>query len=76
MNPTYSKNVAGMPTNVKRILANLCFFLVYIPVSFFGLAIKITSLNIGRAQLYLAIIPRARMGSESIAHEAEGRMGY
>ena len=25
---------------------------------------------------YLAIIPRARMGSESIAHEAEGRMGY
>ena len=21
-------------------------------------------------------IPRARMGSESIAHEAEGRMGY
>ena len=26
--------------------------------------------------LYLTIIPRARMGSESIAHEAEGRMGY
>ena len=26
-------------------------------------------------QLY-QIIPRARMGSESIAHEAEGRMGY
>ena len=25
---------------------------------------------------YLAIIPRARIGSESIAHEAEGRMGY
>ena len=25
---------------------------------------------------YLKIIPRARMGSESIAHEAEGRMGY
>ena len=24
---------------------------------------------------YLTIIPRARMGSESIAHEAEGRMG-
>ena len=23
---------------------------------------------------YLTIIPRARMGSESIAHEAEGRM--
>ena len=26
--------------------------------------------------IYLTIIPRARMGSESIAHEAEGRMGY
>ena len=26
--------------------------------------------------IYLAIIPRARMGSESVAHEAEGRMGY
>ena len=25
---------------------------------------------------YLTIIPRARMGSETIAHEAEGRMGY
>ena len=25
---------------------------------------------------YLTIIPRARMGSESIPHEAEGRMGY
>ena len=25
---------------------------------------------------YLTIIPRARMGPESIAHEAEGRMGY
>ena len=25
---------------------------------------------------YLTIIPRARMGSQSIAHEAEGRMGY
>ena len=26
--------------------------------------------------VYLKIIPRARMGYESIAHEAEGRMGY
>ena len=25
---------------------------------------------------YLTTIPQARMGSESIAHEAEGRMGY
>ena len=27
-------------------------------------------------QRYLTIIPRARMGSEAIAHEAEGLMGY
>ena len=26
--------------------------------------------------VYLTIIPRAQMGSESIAHETEGRMGY
>ena len=26
--------------------------------------------------LYLTIIPRARMGSESMAREAEGRVGY
>ena len=25
---------------------------------------------------FLTIIPRALVGSESIAHEAEGRMGY
>ena len=25
---------------------------------------------------YLTIIPQARMGSESIAHEAEGQMGF
>ena len=29
-----------------------------------------------KKKYYLTIIPRARMGSESIAHEAEGRMGY
>ena len=29
-----------------------------------------------RIHLYLTIIPRARMGSEAIAHEAECRMGY
>ena len=26
--------------------------------------------------VYLTIIPRARMGYKSIAHEAEGRIGY
>ena len=28
------------------------------------------------AERYLTVIPRARMDSESIAYEAEGRMGY
>ena len=32
--------------------------------------------NHTRRLLYLTIIPLARMGSESIAHEAEGRVGY
>ena len=27
-------------------------------------------------KLYLTTIPQARMGAESIAHEAKGRMGY
>ena len=31
--------------------------------------------SVGLAE-YLTIIPRARMGFESIAHEAEGRMGH
>ena len=31
---------------------------------------------IGQKIDYLTIIPRARMGCESIACEAEGRMGY
>ena len=30
----------------------------------------------GFKEKYLTIIPRARMGSDSIVHEAEGRMGY
>ena len=33
---------------------------------------RMTFLN----SLYLTIIPRARMGSESIAHSAFGLMGY
>ena len=31
---------------------------------------------IGQKIDYLTIIARARMGCESIAHEAEGQMGY
>ena len=44
--------------------------------------IRLRLVNIGeysprlRLGEYLTIIPRARMGYESIAHEAEGRMGY
>ena len=30
----------------------------------------------GSSWMYLTIIPWARMGCESIANEAEGRMGY
>ena len=40
---------------------------------------KVSGLSRNRPQIsinYLAIIPRARMGYESIAHEAAGRMGY
>ena len=29
-----------------------------------------------KVHVYSTIIPRAQMGSESIAHEAEGQMGY
>ena len=36
----------------------------------------ICQLNIVCVNGYLTIIPRARMGYESIAHEAEGRVGY
>ena len=32
--------------------------------------------HVGHHRLYLTIIPLALMDSESIAHEAEGRMGY
>ena len=32
--------------------------------------------RVSEKRRYLTIIPRAPMGSESIAHEAEGRMGY
>ena len=43
-----------------------------------GLLLKIpggTLLQI-QTDIYLTIIPRAWMGSASIAHEAEGHMGY
>ena len=33
-------------------------------------------INYGKLKRYLTIIPRARMGSESKAHDAEGRMDY
>ena len=41
--------------------------LVCIPYSYFMLSIK---------KIYLTIIRWVRMGSELIAHEAEGRIGY
>ena len=39
-----------------------------------GLALYPTKLF--KDPYFLTIIPRARMGSEPIAHDAEGRMGY
>ena len=42
----------------------------------FGNSNQETNLRIHACIEYLTIIPRARMGSESIAHEAEGRVGY
>ena len=32
--------------------------------------------GISLVEVYLTVIPRVQMGSESIAHEAEGRIGY
>ena len=59
---------------VVLFIPNIPMFLTaaYLRVDFlqnFGLLLVIVS-------GYLTIISRARMGSESIAHEAEGRMGY
>ena len=34
------------------------------------------AVSVKRSIVYLTIIARARMGSESIAHETEGQMGY
>ena len=41
-----------------------------------GRACESESLKRSKTKKYLTSIPRARMGYESIAHEAEGRMGY
>ena len=35
-----------------------------------------TKIQYYKLYLTIIIIPRVRMGSESITHEAEGRMGY
>ena len=32
--------------------------------------------GISLVEVYLTVIPRVQMGSESIAHEAKGRIGY
>ena len=48
-----------------------------IPLDFVSGIIHQYSLRLRRIIVkYLAIIPQARMAYESIAHEAEGRMGY
>ena len=44
--------------------------------SFSGSRVSRRALRLLWPTEYLTIIPRARIGSESIAHEAEGRMDY
>ena len=44
--------------------------------SFSGSRVSRGGLRLLSPTEYLTIIPRARMVSESIAHETEGRMGY
>ena len=48
----------------------------YIEDGYIGVLSHTFYCNFCRDIAYLTIIPPARMGSESIAHEAEGRMGY
>ena len=55
------------PSIFSPQMANIVFIILQI---FFATR---AVLKIGE---YLTIIPRARMGYESIAHEAEGRIGY
>ena len=44
-------------------------------VIFFSLLVC-ERVGISLVEVYLTVIPRVQMGSESIAHEAEGRIGY
>ena len=51
---------------------SITFYFTYL----FNFIIMNLSIKVTLAARFLTIIPRARVGSESIAHEAEGRMGY
>ena len=53
----------------RRTLAHCS--LEVLPIDFI-----VTRLPFAISKKYLTVIPRARIGSESIAYEAEGRMGY
>ena len=44
-------------------------------VIFFSLLVC-ERVGISLVEVYLTVIPRVQMGSESIAHEAKGRIGY
>ena len=44
-------------------------------VIFFSLQVC-ERVGISLVEVYLTVIPRVQMGSESIVHEAEGRIGY
>ena len=56
----------------KGLIAEIFFYLA----ALYNKTKLILSLAYTFCSVYLTIIPRARMGSASTAHEADGRMGY
>ena len=68
---------------IYSLFSFLYFFWPFFVVVVVVCKIDATSMDIGKHLLnwstlsgYLTITPRARMGSKSIANEAESRMGY
>ena len=67
-------------------LARILIIVIYFITSDFTSHLEILSIDslvlvfvhslVLSTELYLTIIPRVRMGSESMAHEVEGQMGY
>ena len=60
----------------SSLLFLLLFRRYYLMLIVILIKVITTSSCVSNGGKYLKIIPRARMGYDSIAHEAEGRMGY